>query len=75
MTGIPVLVSQTVDLGRDAYGRSVMMTRRKNYDGKILWKIESDPVSQRDDGERMDGLTDDNVRAMFAALDLLRLRP
>src|ERR1700730_4994803 len=65
MTGIPALVSQTVDLGCDAYGRRVTMTRRKNYDGKILWKIESDPVSQRDDGERMDGLTDENVGTMF----------
>lgn len=68
----PKLVSQTVSIGRDGYGRAVTMTRRTNYDGKRLWKIVSDPTSQLDDGEQMDGLTDENVKAMVAALDIIR---
>lgn len=36
-----------------------------------MWTIVSDPVSQRDDGERMSGLSDDNVRQMATALAAL----
>jgi hypothetical protein len=68
---MPELVEQKVKIGNDAYGRPITMTRRKNYDGKILWRIESDAINQRDDGERMDGLTDDNIRDMVLALDLM----
>ena len=70
---MPELTSQTVEIGRDAYGRRVHMTRRKNYDGKILWSIKSDSVSQRDEGEKMDGLTDENVRQMIEALKVVKL--
>lgn len=69
---MPELVEQKINIGNDAYGRSVTMTRRKNYDGKILWSIKSEPINQRDDGERMDGLTDQNVRDMIQALDIVR---
>lgn len=69
---MPELTSQTVSIGYDAYGRPVTMTRRKNYDGKILWRIESAPINQRDDGERMDGLTDENIRQMVQALDVIK---
>ena len=69
---MPDLISQTVDIGKDAYGRRVTMTRRKNYDGKILWSIKSDAMSQRDDGEKMDGLTDENVRCMVGALGVVK---
>lgn len=69
---MPDMISQTVRIGRDAYGRDVTMTRRRIYDGKIIWRIESAPVSQRDDGERMDGLTDENIREMVRALDVMR---
>jgi hypothetical protein len=69
---MPELIEQKVQIGNDAYGRTVTMTRRTNYDGKRLWKIVSDPVSQRDDGEHMDGLTDDNIRQMVQALDVIR---
>ena len=71
---MPELIEQKVSVGQDAYGRSVTMTRRKNYDGKILWRIDSSPVSQRDDGERMDGLTDENIRSMVLALGVVILR-
>jgi len=67
------LVEQKLDIGHDAYGRRVTMTRRKNYDGKILWDIKSDPVSQRDDGERMSGLSDENIRQMAEALKHVRV--
>lgn len=69
---MPELIEQKVEIGRDAYGRRITMTRRKNYDGKILWNIVSDAVSQRDDGERMDGLTDENIRSMIQAIEHVR---
>lgn len=56
------------DIGKDAYGRLVTLTFRRNYDGKELWAIRSEPVSQLDEGERMDGLTADNLRALAAAV-------
>lgn len=67
------LIEQKIEIGVDGYGRRVTMTRRKNYDGKILWRIVSDPVSQRDDGESMDSLTDENIRSMVRALDYVRI--
>ncbi len=71
---MPDLISQTLDIGRDAYGRSVTMTRRRTYDGKIVWDIKIDPMSQRDDGERMTGLSDENIRQMTQALAVLNQR-
>lgn len=71
---MPDLISQTLEIGQDAYGRRVTMTRRKNYDGKILWDIKSDALGQRDDGEHMSGLSDDNIRQMTQALDALARR-
>lgn len=70
---MPELVSQTVSLGQDAYERPVTMTRRKNYDGKVLWEIKSASRDQRDEGYRIDGLTDENVRQMVQALDVMKL--
>lgn len=69
---MPKLIEQTVEIGQDAYGRRVTMIRHRTYDGKTMWRIISDPVSQRDDGERMDGLTDSNVRDMILALEVIR---
>jgi hypothetical protein len=69
---MPRLISQTVDIGRDAYERQVTMTRHVTGDGRTMWRIDSNPVSQRDDGERMDGLTDENIRQMVQALDVVR---
>lgn len=68
---MPDLISQMLDVGRDAYGRRVTMTRSKTYDGKIVWTIVSDPSSQRDEGETMRGLSDDNIRQMAQALDAI----
>ncbi len=69
---MPQLIEQKVSIGSDAYGRTVTMSRRKNYDGKVLWDIVSAPVSQRDDGERMSGLTDENIRQMVHALKVVQ---
>jgi hypothetical protein len=69
---MPDLISQTLEIGRDAYGRRVTMTRSKTYDGKIVWTIVSDAVSQRDEGEGMTGLSDDNIRQMTQALEAIR---
>jgi len=69
---MPELIEQKVSIGNDAYGRRVTMTRRRNYDGKILWEIVSDQMSQRDQGERMSGLSDENIRQMVEALKLIK---
>ncbi|MDJ1465669.1 hypothetical protein [Nitratireductor sp. GZWM139] len=69
---MPQLVEQKVDIGRDAYGRRVTATRKRTYDGKTVWDICSEPMDQRDEGERMSGLSDENVRGMVQALDLIK---
>lgn len=68
------LVEQKIDIGPDAYGRQVTMTRKRTYDGKVIWSIETYPANQRDDGERMTGLSDENVRQMNQCLALLGVR-
>lgn len=69
---MPHLVEQKVDIGRDAYGRPVTATRKRTYDGKVVWDIRSEAVNQRDEGERMSGLTDANIRDLIAALDVVQ---
>lgn len=56
------------DLGNDAYGRPVTLRFRRNYDGKDLWDLRTEPTSQLDDGERMGSLTADNLRAIARAV-------
>lgn len=67
----PKLVEQKLEIGADRYGRRVTMTRYLDG-GAPFWRIVSEPSSQRDDGERMDSLTDENIRAMTKALDFVR---
>lgn len=69
---MPLLVEQKVDIGRDAYGRRVTATRKRTYDGKTVWDIRSEAVNQRDGGERMSGLSDENIRELVQALDLIK---
>lgn len=69
---MPQLVEQKVDIGRDAYGRRVTATRKRTYDGKTVWDIRSEAVNQRDEGERMSGLSDENIRELVQALDLIK---
>ena len=70
---MPALVEQKVRIGFDAYGRLVEATRFIDPAGKRMWRIESHPVSQQDDGERMSGLTDDNLRDLIQALEHVRM--
>lgn len=69
---MPKLIEQKVFIGHDAYGRHVTATRTATYDGKDVWEIRSHPVSQRDEGERMSGLTDQNIKDLIRALDCIR---
>lgn len=68
---MPQIVEQKVDIGHDSYGRPVTMTRYKSYDGRILWRIVTTPIEQRDDEQKIDGLTDSNIREMVAALGVI----
>jgi hypothetical protein len=65
------IVETKISVGKDAYGRPVTATRTKSYDGKIVWTIRSEPMNQRDDGERMTGLTDENLRSLVEAVGLI----
>lgn len=65
------ILETKISVGKDAYGRPVTATRAKTYDGKTTWTIRSEPVSQRDDGYRMTGLTDENLKALVEAVGLV----
>lgn len=67
---MPELIEQKVAIGRDRYGRPVTMIRQKDG-GQWYWTIKSDPVNQRDDGELMRSLTDENIRQMTEALKVI----
>lgn len=69
---MPKLIEQKVHIGQDAYGRRIIASRTHSYDGKSIWSIVSEPASQRDEGERMSGLTDQNIRDLIQALDCIR---
>jgi hypothetical protein len=62
------ITEQTFEIGRDAYGRRVTATRHRTYDGKTMWRIKSDPISQRDDGEGINALSDDNLLQLAEAV-------
>lgn len=68
---MPDVISTTLSLGKDSYGRPVTMTRRRSYDGRILWSITIEAANQRDDTQHIDGLTDENVREMTQALGVM----
>lgn len=57
------------EIGKDAYGRRVTLKYERAYDGKDVWSIVSDQLNQRDDGERMSGLTVENLHALAAAVN------
>lgn len=69
---MPELIEQKVRIGFDAYGRLVEATRKRDGAGKVIWEIVSHPSSQQDDGERMSGLTDANLRDLIEALNHVR---
>jgi hypothetical protein len=69
---MPQIVEQLVEIGRDAYGRRVTARRHRTYDGKTMWRVVTDPYDQRDDGYTIDGLTDQNLRDLIQAVELVQ---
>lgn len=68
---MPEITEVKIHIGEDAYKRRLTATRYKN-NGKPMWKLEAEPSSQRDDGERMFSLTDENLRDLVKALELVK---
>lgn len=54
------------DIGRDAYGRAVTLKFERTYDGKDVWTIYREAANQRDEAEKVSGLTADNLRTLAA---------
>lgn len=52
------------EIGRDAYGRRVTAVYARTYDGKDTWAIHRDEANQRDEPEKVTGLTAANLRAL-----------
>lgn len=52
------------DIGRDAYGRAVTLRFERTYDGKDVWTIHRAEANQRDEAEKVSGLTAENLRAL-----------
>jgi hypothetical protein len=59
----PRPVEFTFEIGRDRYGRRSRL-HGERVGGNVYWSIVSDPVSQRDDGERMNDLTTEHLKAI-----------
>lgn len=56
------------EIGKDAYGRTVMLIFERVYDGKEVWTIRREAGGQLDVSESVSGLTADNVRRLSEAL-------
>lgn len=50
------------DIGRDRYGRPTTLIAEWNG-GQLYWRIRSEPVNQRDEGEDIRSLTSDQLIA------------
>ena len=68
---MPQISEVKIIIGKDAFGRELTATRYL-YNGKPMWWLRSAPVNQRDDGEGMRSLTDENLRDLVKALDLVK---
>ena len=66
------IVETKINIGKDAYGRQVTASRRLNYDSKLVWEIKSLPMSQRDEGESMGGLSDSNMLELAEAVAAIK---
>jgi hypothetical protein len=62
------LTEQKFDIGTDVHGRKVIATCYRENAGPRRWRVESQPTSQLDEGERTDGLTDDNLLELAEAV-------
>ena len=52
------------DIGCDVYGRPVTLTYHKNYSGKELYELKIEAMNQRDDTQKIIGLSAENLKAM-----------
>ena len=52
------------DIGQDAYGRSVKAVYHRTYDGRHTWEIHTDAANQRDDDQKITGLSKANLEAL-----------
>lgn len=52
------------DVGNDVYGRPVTLALARDTGGKEAWSLRTLPANQRDEGERMGGLSIANLRAI-----------
>lgn len=68
---MPELIEQKVSVGRDRYGREVVLTRSKEG-GQYFWAIRQTAGSQRDECYPILGLTDENIREMAKCLEVIR---
>lgn len=67
---MPEVTDVTLELGVDRYSRRVQACRTKDG-GQWFWTLRTLPSSQRDDGEIMRSLTDENVRELARCLEVL----
>lgn len=51
------------DIGRDRYGRPSRLIGERTG-GQLYWSIVSDAINQRDEGERIAGLTSEQLLAI-----------
>jgi hypothetical protein len=63
------LIAQVFDLGKDVYGRRVVATRKRTYDGKSTWEIVTARVGRAVPVERTSGLSDENILALKVAME------
>lgn len=63
----PTLVE--FDIGRDIYGRKVRLRSCFTSDNKQCWQIQIDAANQRDDEQRITGLTSENLAVMREAME------
>lgn len=61
-------IERGYEIGNDAYGRSVTLSRRRDYMGRVVWTIVAHSDSARDEGERINCLSDQNIREIADAV-------
>lgn len=55
------------DLGMTAYGQALSLTYSRDSGGAHVWTLYQEAASQRDESNRITGLTDRTLNAMMAA--------
>jgi hypothetical protein len=70
MTGARGAITSAT-LGYDAHGRKATLFSQRQADGSLHHSLRVDPRSFSEQGELVEGLTSDNLRAMARAVELL----